>query len=72
MQKTFYKIFFYIPQMQYAISIVSAITVSVLLTTTIIIPIGTYDEAQGAVVRDSQTQLLDGETVSAGGIHSPL
>jgi len=32
------------------------------------IPLGTsYHAAQGAIVRDSQTQLLDGETISAGG-----
>ena len=54
--------------MQYAASIVPAIGVSVLLTTSLIIPISTnYHEVQGAVVRDSQTQLLDGESVSAGG-----
>ena len=54
--------------MQYAVSIVPAIAVSVLLTTSLMIPIGTkYHEVQGAVVRDSQTQFLDGETVSAGG-----
>ena len=54
--------------MQYAVSIVPAIAVSVLLTASLMIPIGTnYHEVQGAVVRDSQTQLLEGETVSAGG-----
>jgi hypothetical protein len=54
--------------MQHAASIVPAIAVSVLLTTSLIIPISTnYHEVQGAVVRDSQTQLLDGETVSAQG-----
>src|SRR5918994_1818634 len=54
--------------MQYVVSIISAITISVLLTTAIMIPFGTnYPAAQGAVVRDSQTQLLDGETISAGG-----
>src|ERR687891_1972732 len=54
--------------MQYSMSIISATTVSILLTTVIMIPLGAnYPAAQGAVVRDSQTQLLDGETISAGG-----
>lgn len=54
--------------MQYAVSILPAIVVSILLITSLIIPIGTnYHEVQGAAVRDSQTQLLDGETVSPNG-----
>ena len=54
--------------MQYAVSIVPAIAVSVLLTSSLMMPIGiNYHEVQGAVVRDSQTQLLDGETISGGG-----
>jgi hypothetical protein len=54
--------------MQYEVSIVQAIAISVLLTTSLIFPIGTnYHEVHAAVDRDSQTQLLDGETVSAAG-----
>ena len=54
--------------MEHAASIISVIVVSVLLTTAIMIPLGTsYHAAQGAIVRDSQTQLLDGETISGGG-----
>ena len=54
--------------MRCAISIIPAIAVSALLTTSLMIPFGTDShEVQGAVVRDSQTQLLDGETISAGG-----
>ena len=40
--------------MQHAVSIVSAIAVSVVLITALMIPLGTnYPEAQGAITRDS-------------------
>jgi hypothetical protein len=67
-EETFYRTFLYLSQMQHAMSIISAITVSVVLTTALMIPFGTnYPEAQGAITRDSQTILLDGKTIPGGG-----
>ncbi|HZD35810.1 MAG TPA: hypothetical protein VE130_11460, partial [Nitrososphaeraceae archaeon] len=54
--------------MQHTSRIILAIVVSVVLTTALMIPLGTnYSEAQGAISRDSQTILLDGRTIPAGG-----
>jgi hypothetical protein len=56
--------------MRHASSIISAIAVSVVLTTALMIPVGN-PEAQGAITRDSQTILLDGKTTWRR-IHPPL
>jgi hypothetical protein len=55
--------------MQRAVGIISAITVSVVLSTALMIPLSIdYVTAQeDPVVRDSQTILLDGKTIPAGG-----
>ena len=54
--------------MRYSISIPTTTVVSIVLTASLMIAIGTnYYKVQGVVVRDSETLLLDGQTVSPNG-----